>query len=272
MRKSYDLAGPLWRTAPWKNIVKDKEQLLYDLGFSLACLLEQTDGLEQLAASRTSTSKVDLLLDTINSSLELLNALEKFKGDYFINSTILSDTYPIEVSESLGKAFQQVEMDFKLESLVMTWWSFSVILAFTNKRLSELAHQHTWYSSSSILETLKGLVEILEDDYRDIDRSHIGRKVLRTIGIILQSNMGHFWFSRTIFPLTAATLQFYQSKPDMDICERIKDQITIRKGFRFAQRLTSQLGRQISFVDDNNTASVQVGQIHLSQEPESYQG
>lgn len=248
LRKGYALAAPVWRTAPWSNTTKDKEQVLYDLGFFLACLLEQTDLLLKLGPLEYDTSGFDLFLRVIKSSLELINTLSKFKVDHFTESILLSDAYHAQLPESYNRAYGNTKMKFELESLVMTWWSFEVILAFNSKSIADLS-RHVLCLPASTSDALGSLVEQLETFYGDKGRDHLGRKVLAIIETILQSAMGHFWFSRTIFPLTAATLQFHQSKPDMDLCERIKEKITKRKGFRFAQRLTSQSGLQIAFDD-----------------------
>lgn len=82
VRKGSILAEPVWRTAPWAHATKDREQMLYDHGFSLACLLEQADALAQEAVQHgPSKPTFELLLQLMKSSLDLNRSLDQFRDN-----------------------------------------------------------------------------------------------------------------------------------------------------------------------------------------------
>lgn len=239
-RKSTVFAEPIWCTAPWVNATKDAEQELFDLGFSIACLLEQADTLAIVATQNDpSNVRLDSLLQVIKCTLEINNALDQFRNTHLVRPSSAADETIIPLTDEA----------LDLELLLMNWWTIKWIVAFTGSRLASNALviiSRLPHPSQVLTRTL---AEQLERCCNDAVREKIGHSLLASLQRAVEGQVDQFGMSRAIFPLTAATFQFSHSPPEIEICQRLKGKIAGRQGFRFATRVEDRPAVQKVFVE-----------------------
>ena len=251
LRKSSVLAEPVWRTAPWAHATKNREKILLDHGFSLASLLEQADKLAKAGThDGPSTSRLQLLLQIMKSSLELNRTLDQFRDDYLTQPK--SPLYEEPGSSVSTAGEQSVKPDatvMDLDLLMMQWWTIKWLLAFTSNRLAVKAGEVVDRLPPPARSPIQSLIAQLEAYSSDAARECIGHSILASIQTALRRNIGRFWLSRTVFPLTTAIFQFCRSKPELEICRGLKNEISGQAGFRFATGIDVQPELERVFIE-----------------------
>lgn len=247
LRKAHALAEPIWRTAPWLDAVKDAEQILYDLGLSLACLLEQADKV-------VATHDGALLLRIFAESLKLSHALDLYRDGHLdtMNGTETNGHLQSPVVDCGGSP---ITSTLGFDGLSMTWWAIKVILVSTIKKISDQAFKVVSRPPFPTRNATTYLNKQLTATWNETEMTAIGRHFLIATEAMLQSNPGHFRLSRTIFPVMAATLHFHTSRRDLEMCLKIKEHIASDKGFRLTSNWKSEAGRQIFFQDEQDTSN-----------------
>lgn len=241
LRKGHALAEPIWRTAPWLDAFKDTEQILYDLGLSLACLLEQADKV-------VTAQEGALSLRLLEESLKLSHALDQFRDGHLgmsnaVNGTETNDHLPPPV-DFRGPP---ITSTLGCGGLAMTWWAIKAILVSSIKKVADQVSEIPSRPPFTTRNAAARLYEQLTATWNETELTAMGRTFLIAIEARLQSRLGHFRLSRTIFPVMAATLHFHTSVPDLEICLKIKEHIASENGFRLTSNWKSEAGRRIFF-------------------------
>lgn len=226
-KKSSQFGRDEWLSEPWEDEEKGLEQRLFDQGFALGALFEQSEKMQEMA---NGLPKLETLISLLRSCNKLHGTLLDLEKEQSI---------PYEIQGSVQEQRGLLEG----EEMAITQTLLAIQLCVTSmgnlvcSKLQDVMACHPEIQTS----TLMTLCNDVERHSNRASRLGLARKILGVVPQYLSSTQSVLGASRAILPLKCAFLEFGNSEIERRQVCRLLEQLTSNKGLRFSAAIDTSL-------------------------------
>ena len=245
-RKASPLGSYDWCTRPWHQkskdqISKDVYQKLYDHGFALAALLEETDN-ANLKDENVSTEAIEKYLRRCSAmdakfSLWYQELVQK-SDDPIYWLTPLEDFIELDPADEhrvpvLKKNWPFSFPNLKMASIILLYWGLRLAISST---IADICSTALSAPNSPTLTPLEAAATNLLVQHGESGRLQNATNIMRSMPYCLHDSMGLMGAQKTVFALRAARLSLRKSQiEELKWCIQTYRDVYEKKGFGYAR-------------------------------------
>jgi hypothetical protein len=225
-----------WTDLPWNGCNKPIEQRLYDYGFSLASLIEDSDDLVTLDAAESNIVDETITLlercDNLQTGLELLYATSSLKA--FLQNR--SDKWTRSTFEKSPSPALSISDRNRL-SLIVNLWAFELLIGWIAAELKERLisalelRQISLQTQTARARRLCAVFAVLVDTATLTD---LALAILQYLPLCMEDRTSNFAASRALLPITCVVWQLRHNKKNFPTALELMKRIDRTRKIRFA--------------------------------------